>query len=244
MNLRYKPHHYQWILHFGLANVILGFALVIFGTSWLWLLGSFIVYSFMAMINSAGFHRLFAHRSYTTTPFWEAFLLFCGTLTSYGSSFVWCVVHHQHHKHSDTERDPHKFDSVKSIFTANYEMNKVDYSAKKVIRKLMDKPYHSFVHRHYWAFPIAFSLILGLISLKALVFLYWAPIGLVILSAGIFNYIAHNENGPTNTAYYALQASGEWRHKLHHEQPWRWDLREKWYHLDPAAYFIRLIKND
>ncbi len=81
-------------------------------------------------------------------------------------------------------------------------------------------------------------------SLQTLFFLYLAPLGLVIFSAALFNYISHGVDGPNNSAFYSLQASGEWRHKLHHEKPWLWDLREKWYHIDASAYFIRMIKRD
>jgi len=90
--------------------------------------------------------------------------------------------------------------------------------------------------------PVAFGSGLMLVSPQIALFLYLAPLGLVIFSAALFNYIAHDEGGPNNRAFYVLQSSGEWRHKLHHRRPWQWDLREKWYHVDPTALFIRMIK--
>lgn len=243
--LRYKPSHYINVLWFGLFCLTLATSFVVLGVvSWPWLVGTWLVYSFMAMTNSAGFHRLFAHGSYTTTRFWEWFLLITGTLSCYGSSFQWTVVHTQHHKYSDSDKDPHRFNHWTEMFKSNYVIDKVSFKSKRAIRWLLKRPGHAFVHRHYWAFPVVFSLLLAAISLKTLLFLYFAPLGLVIFSAALFNYISHGEDGPNNSAFYSLQASGEWRHKLHHEQPWRWDLREKWYHIDASAYFIRLIKTD
>jgi sn-1 stearoyl-lipid 9-desaturase len=243
MNLRYKPEHYAPVLWGGLVSLAVACGITLAGlTSWWWLLGTWLVYSFMAMTNSAGFHRLFAHRSYETTPFWEWFLLITGTLSCYGSSFQWAVVHSQHHKHSDTELDPHRFSKWWQMFTSNYVIEKVDFSAKRVIHRLLKKPGHKFVHNHYWALPTLFALALAALSPTVLVFCYLAPLGLVIFSAALFNYISHGEDGPNNAAFYALQASGEWRHRLHHEKPWLWDLREKWYHVDASAMFIRMIK--
>jgi stearoyl-CoA desaturase (delta-9 desaturase) len=195
------------------------------------------------MINSVGFHRLFSHGAFKTSSFWEKFLLLSGTLTCYGSSIQWAVVHTEHHIHSDTDLDPHQFNSFWNIFKPNYIVKSSSWASRKVIARLLKKPWHSFFHKYYWAFGIGASItILLVFGIKALLFLYWAPIGLTIFGGAFFNYISHDKDGPTNKAVWALQASGEWRHKLHHNEPTRWDLREAWWHLDPSAYFIKAIK--
>jgi fatty-acid desaturase len=244
LNLRYQPEHYAYVLWAGLICLYTCIVLVVAGVvAWPWLLGTWLVYSFMAMTNSAGFHRLFAHRSYETSRFWEWVLLITGTLSCYGSSFQWTVVHSQHHKFSDTDKDPHRFSHWTEMFKSNYMIEKISMSAKRYIKHLLKKPGHKWIHNHYWSIPAAFALFLALVcGIKALAFLYLAPLGLVIFSAALFNYISHGEDGPNNSAFYSLQASGEWRHKLHHDKPHRWDLREKWYHIDASAYFIWLIK--
>jgi len=243
LNLRYKPSHYVIVLWAGLFSLAVACCLALTGmVTWPWLLGTWLVYSFMAMTNSAGFHRLFAHRSYKTHPFWEWFLLITGTLSCYGSSFQWTVVHSQHHKFSDTDKDPHRFGHWTEMFKSNYMIEKISMSAKRYVKHLLKKPGHKWIHNHYWAIPASFAMILGFLSLKVLLFLYMAPLGLVIFSAALFNYISHGESGPNNSAFYSLQASGEWRHKLHHDKPHLWDLREKWYHIDASAYFIALIR--
>jgi sn-1 stearoyl-lipid 9-desaturase len=243
MDLTYKPWHYARVLHFGLSCAALCLGLVLAGmTAWTWLLVTVAVYVFMAVTNSAGYHRLFCHRSYETSKFWEAFLLLTGTLSCYGSSLQYCVVHTLHHRHSDTELDPHHFKTFRDVFSENYSLDRVPYSGRKEMVRLLRRPLHGLVHRFYWAIPAIFSLALLAISWKILLFCYLAPVGMVILSAALFNYIAHDDDGPSNSAYSVLFASGEWRHKLHHDKPHRWDLREKWYHIDCGAYLIMLIK--
>lgn len=243
MNWRYKPYHYVWVMWGGLLAFVAATMLVGLGkVGWGWLAGTWMVYSFMAMTNSAGFHRLFAHRAFRTSPFWEWFLLITGTLSCYGSSFQWTVVHSQHHKYSDSEKDPHRFGHWTDMFKTNYVIEKVAFSSKRYIKHLLKRPGHKWIHNHYWMIPLSFLSLLLLLSPVAALYLYLAPLGLVIFSAALFNYIAHGEDGPNNKAFYALQASGEWRHKLHHQKPWRWDLREKWYHIDMTALFIKAIK--
>ena len=57
--------------------------------------------------SETGFHRYFAHRSFTTTKFKEKLLLWWGTLLGVGSCISWATMHRIHHAHADTEEDPH-----------------------------------------------------------------------------------------------------------------------------------------
>src|SRR5690348_1654388 len=60
------------------------------------------------MAITAGYHRLWAHRSYEAH--WSlrlAYLLF-GTMAMQNSVFVWCSGHRAHHLHvDDVDRDPY-----------------------------------------------------------------------------------------------------------------------------------------
>ena len=216
-------------------------------TSPLWLCATWVVYASMAMINSAGFHRLFAHRSYQTNRFWNWFLLIFGTLTCYGSSIQWTVVHTIHHKYSDTSLDPHQFRTIWDVFRSNYASTVAPDGFKiiersRYARHLVKHRGHAWIHRHYWLLPISFFCFLLMLSWKIALYCYLAPIGLVIFSAAFFNYVSHIGGAPHNYSFFALLPSGEGRHKLHHDEPWRWDLRERWYHPDPVALFIKAIK--
>lgn len=243
MNLKYQPEHYLIAMWSGLIALGMGLSSCLWGEhSWWWLLGTWCVYSMMALVNSAGFHRLFSHRSYSTTPFWEWFFLIFGTLSAYGSSLQWTVHHTQHHKYSDTDRDPHHFKKFGDVFKINYLVDKLDFESLRSIRYLLKKPGHKWVHDHYWLLPGGLFLFLLLFFPTALLYLYMAPVGLVIFSAALFNYVAHDDNGPNSNAWWTLASSGERRHDLHHEQPGLWDLRRYQGDIDPAATLISLIK--
>src|SRR5262249_50018739 len=54
-----------------------------------------------------GFHRLFAHRSFATSRTVERILMILGCMAGQASPFFWIAVHRLHHRHSDTDDDPH-----------------------------------------------------------------------------------------------------------------------------------------
>lgn len=56
---------------------------------------------------SAGYHRLFAHRSYTTGPVLKGLLLLLGAGAVQNSALSWSHNHRLHHLFTDTDRDPY-----------------------------------------------------------------------------------------------------------------------------------------
>ncbi|MEY9575897.1 fatty-acid desaturase [Bradyrhizobium diazoefficiens] len=242
MDLSFKPKHYLPVLYTGLAALVLGALLVLTGVVWWpWLFLTWGVYCFLAITNSAGHHRLFCHGSYETSTFWEVFLILTGTLSCYSSSLQYCVTHSWHHKYADTDGDPHHFESFWDVFRESYRMENAPLSSRKAMARLLKRPGHAFFHRYFWAFPALLVVILAAIGWKVLLFGYVAPVGVILFSAAMFNFLSHDDGGPNNKTI-ALFVSGEGRHKLHHENPHLWDLRQKWWHIDPSAWLISLIK--
>ncbi|MBY0309036.1 MAG: acyl-CoA desaturase [Phycisphaerales bacterium] len=56
---------------------------------------------------TVGFHRLFSHRSFKTTPAVRATLAILGSMTIQGPLTQWVTDHRKHHALSDREGDPH-----------------------------------------------------------------------------------------------------------------------------------------
>ncbi len=61
----------------------------------------------------SGYHRCFAHRTYECHPAAESVLLFFGALALQNSALRWARDHRDHHRFTDTDRDPY---SVKRGF--------------------------------------------------------------------------------------------------------------------------------
>lgn len=54
-----------------------------------------------------GYHRLLSHRAYKCKKIFEYFWVLGGYLAYQGSPIWWTAMHRAHHKHVDTELDPH-----------------------------------------------------------------------------------------------------------------------------------------
>lgn len=56
---------------------------------------------------SAGYHRLFAHRSYRTTTGTAVLLVILGSMSGRGSMMSWAAMHRRHHEVADKPGDMH-----------------------------------------------------------------------------------------------------------------------------------------
>lgn len=56
---------------------------------------------------TAGYHRLWSHRSFDAKWPLKIVLLFMGTTAFEMSVFDWCADHRAHHRYTDTDKDPY-----------------------------------------------------------------------------------------------------------------------------------------
>ena len=65
------------------------------------------MYFFTALGITAGFHRLFVHRSFETYTWVKFIFAVLGSMAVQGSLIKWVGMHRRHHQYSDTTEDPH-----------------------------------------------------------------------------------------------------------------------------------------
>jgi stearoyl-CoA desaturase (delta-9 desaturase) len=65
------------------------------------------MYLLTALGITAGFHRLFVHRSFETYMPVKVVFAVLGSMAVQGDLITWVGVHRRHHQHSDTPDDPH-----------------------------------------------------------------------------------------------------------------------------------------
>ena len=96
----------QIILGISILGTIAGYYTYGFtvGTILLPILGYFL---YVGLGISVTFHRQLTHKSYKTHPWIIKLGTLLGTLSNTGSSIVWVAIHMNHHRHADTEKDPH-----------------------------------------------------------------------------------------------------------------------------------------
>jgi len=151
---------------------------------------------------SAGFHRLFSHRSYKTNKFWWWFLLLTGTFASIGSSISWVGQHRQHHAKSDIEgSDPYYPHNgfIKAWVLGPWASVILPLTVKDLIR---DKT-HKWLHDNYFKLIVGYVTVLALIN-PELVIWAWAL--------------------PGAMTFFSLQMTGVFGHMIGHQ---KWDTGDK-----------------
>lgn len=195
------------------------------------------LFRFSAWTLSAGYHRLFAHRSYKATPSLAVGLMLAGTAAVEGSVRWWARDHRAHHKYVDTERDP--YSAVKGFWYAHVGWMLVKQDADKIgrvsIKDLNEDPIIRFQHRYY--LPLA--AVMGVLVPTVVCGLLWGDWKGGYLIAGIarlvfvhhstffVNSLAHfagaadysDAHTARNSWITALLTLGEGNHNFHHERP-------------------------
>ena len=81
--------------------------LVYVGFSWPILALSVFYYFATGLSITAGYHRLFSHRTYEASLPVRLFYIFFGSGAFQDSILTWCTDHRYHHNYTDTEKDPY-----------------------------------------------------------------------------------------------------------------------------------------
>ncbi len=255
-----SPKKLQWvnILFFSLtglgALILTPLYLYLNGFSWSLLALFFIYVSFTSMSITAGYHRFLSHRSYEANPIVKlAFLLF-GAGAFQGSALQWSADHRRHHRHVDTEKDPHNIHEGflwAHIGWLFYEEPK-DMQSVYPEDLLQDKLV-MWQHRNYVV--IAITMCFGLPL--AVGFLMGSPFGgllfggLLRVVAGshstfLINSYAHTFGRRTyseiqtarDSLLLAIFAFGEGYHNYHHQFASDYRNGIRWYQWDPTKWLI------
>ncbi|MBS0365060.1 MAG: fatty acid desaturase [Proteobacteria bacterium] len=208
------------------------------------------------MAVTAGYHRLWAHRTYDAH--WSARLLYLvfGTMALQNSAFVWCSGHRTHHLHvDDVDKDPYSarrgfwFSHI-GWMVREYESGKPDFSN---IPDLKRDRMLAFQHRYYvplalltnFGLPLAAGLIFGdvwgMLLLAGVARLVWAHHVTFFI-----NSLAHmwgkrpytEENTARDNPVLALITYGEGYHNFHHIFAHDYRNGVRWWQWDPTKWLI------
>jgi stearoyl-CoA desaturase (delta-9 desaturase) len=212
----------------------------------------------------AGYHRLFAHGSWKTTPRIRMLLAIAGNMGVQGPVLYWVAHHRLHHPNSDRPLDPHSPNHHPRGFMAGLLHAHVGWffsenraSPGRFARDLLQDRAIMAVNRLnvLWlalsvALPAAVGG-LGTWSLEgALVGFLWG--GLLRAFVGqhftyCINSVSHvfgtkpykSQDDARNLWWLVLPTFGAGLHNNHHSFPASATYDFRWWHLDPSAWFIR-----
>ena len=216
------------------------------------------LFIFSGLSITAGYHRLWSHRTYDAH--WSVRLLFAlgGALALQNSALHWSSDHREHHKHVDhDDNDPYSASrgfwySHIGWMLREYQPDKYyDYNNVKDMQR--DKIV-MWQHKHYLKLtlimnigvPILIGLLLGQVIAAMLVVGF---LRLVVNHHTTFfiNSLAHiwgnrpytERNSARDNGVLAFVTFGEGYHNFHHIFSGDYRNGVRWYQFDPTKWLIR-----
>lgn len=206
--------------------------------SWLWWVGTLLVYLIIALTVTVGYHRLFSHRAFICNRFWYWFFGLVGASSLNSSPVEWSIVHINHHRYSDSDCDPYEA-SFRHFFRFR---ERVGMQATKDQLRMLQDPMHRFFFNHSLSIILVLVVVLLLVDFRVFLFLWAVPVSLYLVTSGLHTIFAHSGKSPKNLAILELFCPmlGEWTHLNHHS-----NSKDPYFDrglFDLGGLFIRLIK--
>ena len=230
-----------------LAHIALIYFLFIGSVSeWMIVLVLYVIHTTVG--GTVTFHRLLSHKSFETLNWVKQVGTLIGSLGGNGSGLAWAAVHREHHRYTDTEKDPH-CPNHKGIFFTQFLSFTHAPNLRYVPDLLRDK-FQLFVHEYYWIINITYVIIISTIDIKAIIYAYFVPALLTWHAGSLINTINHKigyknnntKDTSTNNFITGYLVSGEGWHNNHHADPKNKNFGQKWYEFDLGYQFIKLIQ--
>ncbi|MCW8092701.1 acyl-CoA desaturase [Alteromonas sp. ASW11-130] len=231
---------------------------IAYGVDTVEIVAAVILFFFTGMSITAGYHRLWSHKTYDANIFVRVILAIGGAMALQNSILHWASDHRVHHRHvDDTEHDP--YSAKRGLWFAHigwmlreYQTNR--YSDYSNCRDLQRDPIVMWQHKYY--LPIVLMANFGITG-----FLGWlnGDILGMMLVAGVLrlvlvhhvtffiNSLAHfwgkqpftDTNTAKDNGIIALFTFGEGYHNFHHIFEYDYRNGIKWWQYDPTKWLIR-----
>jgi stearoyl-CoA desaturase (delta-9 desaturase) len=206
---------------------------------------------------TAGYHRLLAHRAYSSGKIVKFLYLIFGAAAFQNSALKWAADHRIHHRHVDHDKDPYNIN--KGFFYAHIgwifykeQNNETEHFPKDLLNdKLV-----MWQHKHY----LAIAVTMGFVLPTVLGYFLGSALGGLALSAvtrivfvhhctffinSLCHIVGKRPYTDTNTArdsyIMALFSYGEGYHNYHHYFPSDYRNGIRWYHFDPTKWLIKTL---
>ncbi len=251
----------NWPHVLGWSVIQAGVVLAPFTFTWSGLAVAAALYVAAGLGVTMGYHRLLTHRSFQTPRWVEYLLAVLGSLANQGGPVQWVAVHRIHHRHSDSDGDPHT--PRHGLWWAHLlwwmpYRSAVDDPARyeRYVPDLARDPFHRALQRYHVLAPVLLAGALFAVGqLCGGVGLSWVVWGLFVRTTVLYhatwlvNSATHcwgyrtykTPDDSTNLWWVALLALGEGWHNNHHAFPRSARHGLRWWEVDVTYWAIRLL---
>jgi stearoyl-CoA desaturase (delta-9 desaturase) len=221
-----------------------------FGTlnEWLIVVG---VYFLRGILLTSVVHRGITHRAFEM-PKWLEYLLSSIALAGSSTSVLaFATIHREHHKFSDTTRDPHspKHIGWVKVHLRNGSLNlNLRYSLD-----ILRSKFYIFMHNWHWLFSFIFIAILYSIDPRSIFYAFLVPNFILWHSGCIVNSLNHcrvgyrnynTDDNSSNSLLTGYITFGEGWHNNHHNNSSNPKFGEKWWEVDLGWWAVKLIRTN
>lgn len=224
------------------------------GLGWPETLTFLILYLFVGLSVTAGYHRLFAHKTYQAAWPVRLFFLIFGAGALENSILNWAADHRVHHAHVDEERDPYNI--TKGFWWAHIGwifFKIAEPVPKTVVRDLEEDPLVVWQDKYYALIglgtAVGIPLVVGLLTGNVLGCLLIGGVLRIVAShhtTFFINSLCHmigrrpysTEHSARDSGIMAIFAFGEGYHNYHHSFPFDYRNGVKVWQFDPAKWII------
>ena len=201
---------------------------------------------------TAGYHRYFSHRAYSTSRLFQFVLAFLAQSTAQKSVLWWAAKHRHHHLHSDTPQDVHSprhkgffYSHVGWIFYRQHDLTDLvkvaDFSALPELRWLHRFEQLPAVILAVLCFWIAgwSGLVVGFVWSTVLLFHATFCINSLAHVHGRKRYVTGDDS--RNNWWLAFFTMGEGWHNNHHAYQSSARQGFRWWEIDLTFYVLKAL---
>jgi stearoyl-CoA desaturase (delta-9 desaturase) len=249
-----KKRDFGWLvsLPFYAVHVaaVVGVALV--GFSWKGVALAVALYYVRMFGVTGGYHRYFSHRTYRTSRAFQLVLAVLAQSSIQKGALWWAAHHRDHHKYSDTPKDPHSYRDYGFWYShvgwiLSSETEETDYSRVSDLAR-----YPELRWLNNWHVVPALALAVGLWLVGSWPALVWGFfVSTTLLWHGTFtiNSLSHmwgkrrytTTDDSRNNPVLAIVTMGEGWHNNHHYYPRSVRQGFHWWQIDMTYYVLRAL---
>lgn len=217
-----------------------------------------VLFFFTGMSITAGYHRLWSHKTYDANIVVRVLLAIGGAMALQNSILHWSSDHRVHHRHvDDNDKDP--YSARKGLWFAHIGWMLREYQATRYAdysncRDLQNDSVVMWQHNHYLAIVLianfGITALLGWINGDVLGMILIAGVFRLVMVHHVtffINSLAHfwgsqpytDKNTARDNGILAFFTFGEGYHNYHHIFEYDYRNGIRWWHYDPTKWLIR-----
>jgi len=249
-----KKRDFGWLvsLPFYAVHVAAVVGVMLVGFSWKGVALALALYYVRMFGVTGGYHRYFSHRTYRTSRAFQFFLALLAQSSVQKGALWWAAHHRDHHKYSDTPKDPHSYRDYGFWYShvgwiLSTETEDTDYSR---ISDLARYPELRWLNNWHVVPAVVLAVGLWLVgSWPALVWGFFVSTTLLWHGTFTINSLSHiwgkrryaTTDYSKNNPVLAIVTMGEGWHNNHHYYPRSVRQGFHWWQIDMTYYVLRAL---